>query len=595
MNSDPTFYSGKIKGLSWFLLFVLVGSLLGITVIISLSWFYSYEEILYWYQEKTYDFLRLKEESEAGFTHSRYKLSRVTGIFLWFVCILVFSLLFKYRKIVKTGLISVSKEICLLISTSSGVLLSIPKKEKWALVLLWSMIIGFQIRNYLHFPFFGDDLASYVYFARNGPLITAIFYPIPNNHIFYNLLSSLTAAFTDDPLLSTRLISFISFHLLMLVLFLYLYRTFTNKWIAYLAVAICGFFFASSIYSVMGRGYMLFSLMTLLAGISLLQYVETRRLVMLFVIITSSVLGAYTVPTFLIPFLGLMMSLLVFSFLYQDKKLLQAGILCGVLVGIGVLLLYLPTFLFSGADAILSNKYVSADSRQNFYTYAYPIAVAEVLSLTAGTNTKGWLVFMILGVLSIPLLRRNENKARNWLILSLCIFAAIFLYTLVSRSFMPLRVLTYASFFVYVSYAIVIAYWIERIKPGRRLYPVAVILIPIVGWWQYQHTVYLSYLFPEKIHNITRNFVDRIIYDGKTAYISTELKYFHWYYIYRNEIAEHSIALKTNPLEADLIFLTSEAEQLNNEGYALIKTVKGIEYSPDYYIYERNPAGKVKP
>ena len=287
--------------------------------------------------------------------------------------------------------------------------------------------------------------------------------------------------------------------------------------------------------------------------------------------------------------------MLVFSFLYQDKKLLQAGILCGVLVGIGVLLLYLPTFLFSGADAILSNKYVSADSRQNFYTYAYPIAVAEVLSLTAGTNTKGWLVFMILGVLSIPLLRRNENKARNWLILSLCIFAAIFLYTLVSRSFMPLRVLTYASFFVYVSYAIVIAYWIERIKPGRRLYPVAVILIPIVGWWQYQHTVYLSYLFPEKIHNITRNFVDRIIYDGKTAYISTELKYFHWYYIYRNEIAEHSIALKTNPLEADLIFLTSEAEQLNNEGYALIKTVKGIEYSPDYYIYERNPAGKVKP
>ena len=154
---------------------------------------------------------------------------------------------------------------------------------------------------------------------------------------------------------------------------------------------------------------------------------------------------------------------------------------------------------------------------------------------------------------------------------------------------MPLRVLTYASFFVYVSYAIIVTYWIERCRLGKIIYPIVLLLITLLGWRQYKHTSYLSYLFPERIHEVTQDFVDRVIYNGETAYISTELKYLHWYFIYRNHLANDNFPLKSDPISADLIFLTSAEEHLIKEGYQLVEVVQGIEYSPDYYIYTRNP------
>jgi hypothetical protein len=573
-----------------FWLFVLacllsVGLIAGI---ISLSWVYSYEEILLWSENRSYDLIRLEEENLATFKYQNYLLSRWISILLLLSVPGLLIISYRNTEVIFMWLKNFSRQAGILYSKfvhafryDNGVI------RNYMLIVI--TIIVWQIRNYFYFPFFVDDLASYVYFARNGPLITAVFYPIPNNHIFYNLLSSVATTFINDPLLSTRLISFVSFHMLILVLFVYLYRSFSNKWIAYLAVAICGFFFASSIYSIQGRGYMIFSLFTVSAGISLLKYVETRQALFLVIVIVSSILGAYTVPTFLIPFIGLIAVFLFFSIYRRDKILLQDAFICASCVGIGVFLLYLPTFIFSGIGAITSNKFVVSDSRNDFFTYAFPVASAEVFSITAGVNTKGWLVLLLLGLLSIPLFKNKQTNARNWFILSFSILGSILLYNFVTRSFMPLRVITYASFFVYVSYAIVLAYWIEKIRAKRLVYIGILLLIPFIGWWQYNHTVYLSYLFPERIHEVTREFVDRIIYDGETAHISKELKYFHWYYIYRNDIAEERVPLKSHPLSADLIFLTYEEEHLLMEGYLLIEIVKGIEYSPDYYIYKKIP------
>lgn len=579
------FSSVAFMGMVLIVFFVWLLSIIGI---ISLSWFYTYEEILAWSKIKTSDFIRLNEENFAVFTYRSYVLSHWLSIFLWVLYIALLGIAYKYNKTLYKLLKSLSKDITNLLFKFIDTFRSLSKKERWRYFLLTITIIGFQLKNYFYFPFFGDDLASYVYFSQNGLLITSIFYPIPNNHIFYNLLTSLFSNFIIDPLLSTRLISFFSFHLLILILFVYLYRTYRNKWTAFLAIAFCGFFFTSSIYSIQGRGYMAFSLFTLISGISLSLYVENKNPTLLILMVFSSVLGAYTIPTFLIPFIGITIAFLIFSLQKRDTGMLKSVFLYILFVGLGVFYTYLPTFLFSGINAIVSNKFVTTDARDNFYNYVYPIASAEVMSLLAGTNKKGWLIFLILGCLSIPLLKKHQ-KVRNWILLSMCIVGAIFLYNLVSRSFMPLRVVTYASVYIYVTYAIILTYWIAYFRFKQTLYVGALSLIPFLGWWQYNHTVYLNYLFPKKLHEVNEKYLNKVFVDGKLAYISNELKYLHWYYIYKSQLTNQGQALASQPSSADLIFLPSEDSQLRNKGYRLAEEVEEIDYSPNYFIYEKIP------
>ena len=41
----------------------------------------------------------------------------------------------------------------------------------------------------LQYPLSTDEVGSYDFFVAHGPLTISSYYPIPNNHIFYNLLA----------------------------------------------------------------------------------------------------------------------------------------------------------------------------------------------------------------------------------------------------------------------------------------------------------------------------------------------------------------------------------------------------------------------
>ena len=61
---------------------------------------------------------------------------------------------------------------------------------------------GWYLWNY---PLGTDEVASYDFFVREGPLTISSFYPIPNNHLFFNLLASPLAAAGLSPRLAMRL------------------------------------------------------------------------------------------------------------------------------------------------------------------------------------------------------------------------------------------------------------------------------------------------------------------------------------------------------------------------------------------------------
>ena len=70
------------------------------------------------------------------------------------------------------------------------------------LVTVLLAVRGWYLLNY---PLGTDEVASYNYFVREGLVAITSYYPIPNNHIFYNLLAWPLAQAGLSPRLVMRL------------------------------------------------------------------------------------------------------------------------------------------------------------------------------------------------------------------------------------------------------------------------------------------------------------------------------------------------------------------------------------------------------
>ena len=70
------------------------------------------------------------------------------------------------------------------------------------LVTVLLIVRGWYLLNY---PLGTDEIASYDYFVREGVVAITSYYPIPNNHIFYNLLAWPLAQAGLSPRLVMRL------------------------------------------------------------------------------------------------------------------------------------------------------------------------------------------------------------------------------------------------------------------------------------------------------------------------------------------------------------------------------------------------------
>src|SRR5580704_5673665 len=64
-------------------------------------------------------------------------------------------------------------------------------REKLLLGGLFALIGIYRIYFFMAYPMLPDETCSYLYFAKQGALITTCIYPFPNNHVGFNLGSSL--------------------------------------------------------------------------------------------------------------------------------------------------------------------------------------------------------------------------------------------------------------------------------------------------------------------------------------------------------------------------------------------------------------------
>jgi hypothetical protein len=411
-----------------------------LAMILSLTFFVfylSYEEAVS---------LLLKSVHQEDKLH-QFKLSFLTeNKFLFFklflpalICLLIYILMRRNTEKIFLFSVNVYKGIQEILVEIKRLINELTLIEKIIFISVFIFIFAFRLFHFYQFPLFTDEVFSYVYFVSRGFLVSASYYPGPNNHVFYSELCTFTDLFFNDPRLIMRLPSFIISMVLSFVLFLSV-----KKYYGFLTGLFTLVLFSFSdhvnFYSIQGRGYILLTFFTFIAGYSLIKYLYGRKDVYLLFFILSSVLGFYTIPVFLYPFL----SFAIFTlFIIVSNKwwndVFRFFIVFGVIAML-VVLFYLPILLCNDFNIITGNAWVAPS--KNFSAELFPyllrvnhylwnreydiiitiVVAAGVLSFLLSDKKKEESVFGLL-FLIVPLIAISIQKVipfeRVWLYLFL--------------------------------------------------------------------------------------------------------------------------------------------------------------------------------
>ena len=140
------------------------------------------------------------------------------------------------------------------------------------LLLIMSVYYGW--RMFALDPWY-DELYTYYSFISRGPVYAAIHWPVPNNHVFYSVLSGFLMIF-GNPYIALRGISwlFCVGNLIMLYTFA---KRFFSRSLSLSCVAIYSSFYLVNYLSVQGRGYTLSTGLYLLALVMLYEICVDKK------------------------------------------------------------------------------------------------------------------------------------------------------------------------------------------------------------------------------------------------------------------------------------------------------------------------------
>lgn len=287
-----------------------------------------------------------------------------------------------------------------------------PAEQAMAAVLLLAVATA-RFYYAVCYPLSLDEIASYDYCVLPGAVVTASYYPFPNNHLLPNLLAGLlhTVAPAAPPALALRLLPTLAG--LLALPWLYAGAVRAVRFGA--ATLALGLFWLSPLavyYAVAGRGYawaLLAALAGLAAATALLRPgglpAATRRGAWA-AFGLSAVLGLYAVPTHLYAVLALGAGLLV-GFGRQPGRQRAANLRRLVLsaVGIGAMaaLLYAPVGAVSGWSALLANRYVARLPSGEFWAGIGPwlVGTASELLGQRGLSAAAYLAVLALAPLAL--------------------------------------------------------------------------------------------------------------------------------------------------------------------------------------------------
>lgn len=407
------------------------------------------------------------------------------------VLIIKFDLVYRYIHKLVNIIISAFKTIWIDIKTKNA---------------LFVLIIPFSASIYfgLTIPISYDEAYTYLTFTSKPFYYCMVFYPFPNNHILHSLLTNITEHIPFvDMLFRIRVPAILASILTWAIAYSFVKRYYSEK-TAMFVVALSSMLFLSVYYSYMSRGYalvVLFFVIGLYSAYNIIRKGNRRKDWLIFSI--SGVLGFYTMPSYLYPFV----TLNIFIFLYNYKEI-KKQIIYGIITGISVIILYLPIIVVSGLKVLTGNQFVTPKSSRLEVLQHLPSFFGSTLQEISGIPF--WIVLAIM-VAAVILFIVKKDK---WnLSLSIIFILAPFVF-LFLQSVIPFpRTFVYYGFMIVFFAGIAFSDYINRI---RHTYLVMILItIQIAGFISF----YLNIGRYESFNTTAKVINEKIAEDGKAYYI----------------------------------------------------------------------------
>ena len=303
----------------------------------------------------------------------------------------------------------------------------LPARIQSGALLLLGLVLAARLYHVVAYPLSTDEIASFDYFVHRGPRVIFSYYPIPNNHLLYNLLAWPLSLTQLSPLLVMRLPTYV-LGAISLTLTLGLLGRVAGWRRALIVTALTGLAPLSVYYGAVGRGYGLQLGMVQLgffAVLELLRPASGYRQLAWATLMLSSVAGLLLVPSYAYPLAALLLGLA--GGLCRDRNWPTLGslALAALAIGLVTLLLYSPIGAVSGWDRLLANRYVAGRAGPQFWAgfrpRLYEVAV-ELFGQSVRISGPLWLAIALLGgVISGHMApgERRQAALLAWLLVAL--------------------------------------------------------------------------------------------------------------------------------------------------------------------------------
>lgn len=216
-----------------------------------------------------------------------------------------------------------------------------------------------------------DESYTFVVFSSNSLFNTLSNYHLPNNHVLNSLLIYFSTHLFGIQPWAVRLPALLA-GLLLIPATYALARTVYDKYTALISALLMAILPGAILYATTARGYSLVALFTVLT-LWLANFLRSsKNLFAWSLLVLFSALGFYSVPVFLFPF-GMVFVWLFFENLVADPgeyvsriNFLKYWLLAGFGTAVLVLILYTPIFIYTGADKVFANPWVTPEAWLGF-------------------------------------------------------------------------------------------------------------------------------------------------------------------------------------------------------------------------------------
>lgn len=540
----------------------------------------TYDDFCYFLLSKLSKQDRITFFKETILSEKKYRIVQISLFTISLLAILLTIYLAKRRNHIQQQLETFRKAVSAIKEDQLTFLSQLGTPIQIYLFMLFFIQFLFFTICAIQFPISYDEAWTYLNFTGKSILSSASYYPAPNNHIFFSVLTNIAHVIPiSDPKIKMRFISILSSVLSSYIFFKLLTRFYSKK-ISLYTTALFTFSYPVALYSIQARGYEMLLLFSLIAIYTTVSYIQNAQRKYLVIYLLSIIAGFYTIPTFLYFFASLQLFILCHCLVTKQIALLKKFMIADLIAGFMVLILYAPVIFINGISAITENPYVKSISFSSV-TVQLPAHLFYVLNWLWGLDKGGELlsVFLII-VLFGMLLQKGNTDRRPALLLMLLLILAPPVILLVQRVIPFERTWQYLVvpfFFSLCSFFSFISRLISGIRINRNIafgilltITIALLILKFPPDYSAKHHMdfraneLFSKVDPNRIHSIASNEV-----------LMTDLL------TYRIASTNKKAAVKIVKI-ADSSEIYADAIVLNNDSASLIKNLS------DYTLITKN-------